>query len=602
MKSKRNEVLIKIFSIKTLLITSIIFYRKKCQSRLDVAYLLAYELYLKNKDDEDEVGSNAPIKKVFVNFIDPVTVQLDPEPLEHYGESLKPNEPRSYFQGLLSMPSNNLASVGLPNRGTGANSKKPYVEFYGKYEKSKLSLAITGGGQGQKETYEYTYNFENSKEPIITTPVDLLLLRLDTKSYFVDDKLLFEIYRDAGVITPEGALPSKVFIEVCGAFFSFWKETIVSEELKKFSRFSFRIVVLPYPLTSQVKVEYRNQEEVSTGEPFEDCFGNQATDYPSIPTVNAKFFSFDDKAFTINCKIKKDFYQNLGVGNESFSKINLPSDRVVKIGDLEWYFFDLSDPTLNFDTKGFGIYDKLYSNYEFLSKQSGRSVQEKSVLKVVCAKRAQAKIELLLDENLTFDQLKEMFGRAHGDLNSNMALELLIIDGARDIIWVDYITAIRYFMNGTYFDRTFLVQRFTRILRNKLWDWLKGKKDSDNFFGKSQFCLKLLTKTEWGKLMNKNEEYAYKIGIIAGKYVKFKQTAGEVNNSTKDILTYSKYDREHLRFVYKRVGIGLNLSKVNTDELSKSIKTDTPKGEIDDAQANDDYSYFFYKGVFENLT
>jgi hypothetical protein len=67
-------------------------------------------------------------------------------------------------------------------------------------------------------------------------------------------------------------------------------------------------------------------------------------------------------------------------------------------------------------------------------------------------------------------------------------------------------------------------------------------------------------------------------------------------------LAYSKYDREHLRFVYKRVGIGLNLSKVNTDDLSKSIKTDTPKDEIDDAQANEDYSYFFYKGVFENLT
>jgi hypothetical protein len=229
-------------------------------------------------------------------------------------------------------------------------------------------------------------------------------------------------------------------------------------------------------------------------------------------------------------------------------------------------------------------------------------VQGKSALKVICAKRAQAKIELLIDENLTFDQLEEMFNRAQDDFNSHMALELLIVDSARDIIWADYITAIRYFMNGTYFDRVFLVQRFTRILRNNLWDWIKGKKDEDNFFGKSQFCLKLLTKTESGTSMNKNEEYAYKIGVIAGKYVKFKQTVGEVNNSTKDILTYSKYDREHLRFVYKRVGIGLNLSKVNVDDLSKSIKTDTPKDEIDDAQANEDYSYFFYKGVFENLT
>jgi hypothetical protein len=33
------------------------------------------------------------------------------------------------------MPSNNLASVGLPYRGTGAAAKKPYVEVYGTYKK-----------------------------------------------------------------------------------------------------------------------------------------------------------------------------------------------------------------------------------------------------------------------------------------------------------------------------------------------------------------------------------------------------------------------------------------------------------------------------------
>jgi len=571
-----------------------------------VINLLAHELYLKNRGSTAEIGKTVvSVKKVFVNFVDTVNVQLDPKTLEHYGENLDSNKPEFYFQNLLSMPSNNLAEVNLPNRATGANSKKPYVEFYGKYEKRKLSISISGGGQGQKEAYEYIYNFGDNKEPIIKNPVDFLSLRLDDKSYFVDNSSLFELYQEAGIITSEGALSSKVFIEVCGVFFSFWKEKIDIEALNKFSRFTFRIVVLPLPLLKQGKVEYRGQEEVSTGESFEDCFGNQATDYPSIPTQNAKFFSFDDEAFTINCKIKKEFYQNLGIGNESFSKINLPpSDQVVKIGGLEWYFFDISTPTLNFDTKGFGIYDKLYSNYEFLSKQPGLTVQGKSVLKVICTKRAQAKIELLLDENLTLNQLDEMFNRAQGDSNSHMALELLITEGARDIIWADYITAIRYFMNGTYFDRAFLVQRFTRILRNKLGDWLKGKKDEDNFFGKSQFCLKLLTKTESGNPMNKNEEYAYKIGVIAGKYVKFKQAVGEGNNSTKDILTYSKYDREHLRFVYKRVGIGVNLSKDNAaaENLSKSIKIDAPKDEIDDAQANDDYSYFFYKGVFENLT
>ena len=513
------------------------------------------------------------------------------------------------------MPFNNLSSVNLPNRATGANSKKPYVEFYGRYEKSKLSLSISGldpdkkevnSKEDKKKAFEYVYNFADGKEPVIKTPVDFLTLRLDDKSYFIDDRTLFELYCDAKVVTSSGALPSKVFTAVCDAFCSLWKEKIVFEDLNKYSRFVFRIVVLPFQLLSQEKqIEYKRQDESIGGELFEDCFGNSATDYPSTPTLNAKFVSYDDEAFSINCRVKKEFYQNLGVGNESFDKVNLPPDNV-KIAGLEWYFFDLTNPTLVFDENGSGIYDKLRENYEALSREKGRSVQEKSVLKVICTKRAQAKIEVLLDENLTLDQLDEMFSRVPEGFNSYRALECLIVDGARDIIWTDYITAIRYFMSGIYFDRGFLVQRFTRIFRSKLWEWIKNvkaaKKDVVEFFDRSQFCLKLLTKTESGiNNMNKNEEYAYKIGVIAGKYMKFKQTTGETNNSTKDILTYSKYDREHLRFVYKRVGIGLNLSKANTDELSKSIKNDTPKDEIDDAQANEDYSYFFYKGVFENI-
>ena len=570
--------------------------------------MLAYELYLKNKKSTTEaVKTVVPIKKVFVMADDKVTVQLDSKTLEHYGENLNPKAPMSYFQESLSMPSNNLASVGLPYRGTGAAAKKPYVEFYGNYKKGKLTLSLTGESKGKKEKYECVYDFRNGKEST-TTSVDLLVLRLDKKSYFVNDKLLFDVYKEAGVITSEGALPSKVFLEISRAFLTFWKEKIVFEELKEFSSFSFRIVVLPLPLLPEGKVEYRSQEEAdSTGESFEDCFGNPATDYPSKATINAKFVSCDDEAFTINCKTGKEFYQNLGIGNESFPKIFLPMDSGIRIAGLDWFFFDISEPSLNFANKGSGIYDQLVSNYTVLSGLSGKSVSRQSSLKILCAKRAQAKLEVLLDENLTLDQMKEMLSRVQDNLASHpLALELLIMENNKDIIWTDYITAIRYFMNGTYFDRTVLVHRLTRILRDHLWDWIKGnkpiKKETDDFFGKSQFCLKLLTKNESGLAMNKNEEYAYKIGVIAGKYVKFKRGSKEANNSTNDILTYSKYDRERLRFVYQRVSIGVSLSKVNTDALSQSIKNELPKEEIDDAQSHEDYSYFFYKGVFENLT
>ena len=104
------------------------------------------------------------------------------------------------------MPSNNLASVGLPYRGTGAAAKKPYVEFYGNYKKGKLTLSLTGEGKGTKtKEYEYVYDFKNGKEST-TTPVDLLVLRLDKKSYFVGDKLLFDVYKEAGVINVGGCV------------------------------------------------------------------------------------------------------------------------------------------------------------------------------------------------------------------------------------------------------------------------------------------------------------------------------------------------------------------------------------------------------------
>ena len=203
--------------------------------------------------------------------------------------------------------------------------------------------------------------------------------------------------------------------------------------------------------------------------------------------------------------------------------------------------------------------------------------------------------------------MKEMLGRAKDNPKSHLALESLIVETSRDIIWADYVVAIRHFMNGTYFDRTFLVQRFTTILRSYIWDWITGvisqsKKKPADFFEKSQFCLDLLTKNGCELNMNVNEEYAYKIGVIAGKYVKFKRAENEVNNSTKDILTYSKYDRERLRFVYQRVCSGISLSKADTTAIEQSIKNDLAKDEIDDAHAYDDFSYFFYKGVFENLT
>ena len=100
-----------------------------------------------------------------------------------------------------------------------------------------------------------------------------------------------------------------------------------------------------------------------------------------------------------------------------------------------------------------------------------------------------------------------------------------------------------------------------------------------------------------------NESFAEKVGKIARLYIDFKQNNDETDNSLSDILTYSKYDREKLRFVVKRVGLGIQLSKINDakkDLVTQQISKLQPKEEIEDVVASRDYSYFFFKGYYSN--
>jgi len=104
--------------------------------------------------------------------------------------------------------------------------------------------------------------------------------------------------------------------------------------------------------------------------------------------------------------------------------------------------------------------------------------------------------------------------------------------------------------------------------------------------------------------MDSNEEYAYRIGKIAGEYLNYKRTTRETSNSLYDIMTYTKYDRERLRFVYQKISIGIFLSKkldTQGQGLVQAIADLMPKDEIDDAKSDTDFSYFFYKGLFEKL-
>lgn len=571
---------------------------------------IAYELFLKNlKNTNESTKTIVPIKKIYVEVKEVPLIQLDPKTLEEYGDSAN----GIVFRELLSMPLNYLKSTDLPFRSTGSASKKPYITLYSSIIGSKLKITIQGE---KKSSYEYSFDFEKNQERQKTTGQTPLVLRLDNSKYFVQNETLHETYRQAKIINENNELSQNLFATVCKAFVNLCKEKQIQEMSKNAKgTFRFNIVILPYIIYSKgLSIKYqtcKEEPDASICKEFKDAFGNSAAQYASKTTINAKFMSCDDQAFTINCCTGKDFYANLGIGDASFSKINLPAENEFRISGLKWYFLDIADPSFKFEEAKSGFYDQLLLNYKLLLKHKANSPARASAMKIICAKESQAKLEILLDENLAFDRLKKLFDPTDSlPQRHPMVFETLIIQRTNGPIWADYLIGIKSYLTGKSIERHVLLRRYLITLKESyLQDWIKGiekrKGDKKAFFTNAEFCLKLLTmEGKKGGTMNINEKYAYKIGKIAGKYVKFKKDSKETNNSTNDILTYTKYDREKLRHVYKRICIGVNLSKTNAasqNEVSTFIKENTPAEEIDDSKTNEDYSYFFYKGVFENL-
>ncbi|MEM3443182.1 MAG: hypothetical protein QXM86_04935 [Candidatus Bathyarchaeia archaeon] len=526
-----------------------------------------------------------------------ILIHFDDKTLAEYGDE---STPADLLKNQLQMPYNTLESVGLPFRGTGSNSPKPYVEFQGTLKKNTITFQITGR-QTQKIKWKYAFDFAKNDEHL-TLETDLIKLRLDKEHYFVQNKLLYEYYVQDGIINSNGELSKKIFLEVCRTFINLCKAKNLKDKLTEYKgKENFRLVLLPYTIINESTVEYHEATKASLMQEFIDAFGVPANAYPSKSTQTAKFLSFDDPAFTLNCTRNQEFYRNLGIGATSFEKINMPPEGAIEISGLSWYLFDINDPTMTFEQRQSGFYDNLLNGYFALKNKRYSSPNTAAMLKILCVKKAQAKLEVLIDENLTLSQLNKIL--QNGDLGyCPMVFESLIKKRNQDVIWSDYINAIRFFIKGLLFERNVLIKLYTQQINENLFDWLRDHALRDSsFFTKSEFLIKLLTKE--GEKMNKNEEYAYKIGKIAGKYVKLKKAADEAGSSISDVLTYTKYDRERLRHVYKRVCLGAVLLKdsAKADELNQFIKDNTPPTEIEDEKSSEDFSYWFYKGVFETL-
>jgi len=562
--------------------------------------VLAFELYLKNKNSDNRVVKNPkPIKKIYYKY---KSAELDKNEIEYYGSVI--SKKSSKLQKFLSMPMNNANAelLNLPDERKGTNQANPYLEIYGLFTISRkkeriITLTI---GNSSHTVYKASFDLDKNKSSF-DIPSDLTL-KIDNKSYQIGRKNLFDVYVESKILQKDGSFRGSDFKNICQAFFDFAsKRKDILEDEEKSIKTSFSLYVLP----NENKITYLDNQKNSEGEYFRDAFGSKGQSYADSPTKTAKFLSYDDLAFTINCTEKEDFYQNLGISKTSLDKINIPTQDVFKISGLSWIFTDVSDPFFHFEETSQGIYTQLYNNYLKLKNKSSIE-QDRIQMKVICYKTSQAKLEVLIDENMTMDRMKKLFEKTDGIKSPPSSFEILIDSTGKTTLWHQYLNVIRTLITGVGLDHQNLVSYLNMRLRKRIHSWIKEKSmEPRDFFSRSGFCLlSLSTSSQLKNSLKLEEDYAYKIGKIAGMYVKFKGDVKEGSNSLRDFLTYAKYDREKLRFVLSRVGLGVNLSKAkkeSVDKITHYIKDNTPSEEIPDTNAFNDYSYFFYKGVFENI-
>ena len=556
--------------------------------------MLAYELYLHNKDTDSETGKGVPIKKI---FIDKDSFKIDDTPIDKYGETNTSDPIKNWFQRNFDMPIDTIKEINLPNKLVASNASKPYVTIYGladfhiKTKKGNKEIIgkITLGDKKKKPYAELLFPEKNIE--LISSDTEL---RINSSEYLTKDNItLYEQYQKNQIIR-EGKLSAELFKKIATEFFNYVLDKNI--ELIK-GKTSFQLYILP----NEKEIKYISKEQKEYEPEIIDAFGKTGT-WHNKPSNGVTFFSYDDPAFTINCKQKEEFYKDVGINNASLQKILLPEKNKINISGFEWYFFDLKNPEKIFTKKSRGIYDQIHTSYTELKQDS---IDQKSSCKVMCIKKTNAKREVMIDENLTMHRMNQIFKIIESNDLVPWAFEKLIVKRGRSSTYRYYIQAIKSLLNQTPFDREQLDKICLEQIKINLGEWLKNKADDEpaNWFRQFEFCKKTLKYSkETAKLLD-YERFAENVGKMAREYIKFRKAVGGDNNSLRDILIKSKYDIETLKFVIKTISRGIHLVNVpnnkqkeleNIDQKMISLMP-SPDIEIDQ---NKDMSYYFYLGYF----
>lgn len=547
--------------------------------------LLAYELFCENQSTDADPGDGIPIKKIFVNNNN---IELDSTAIAQYGQTETPDKAKNYMQKTFDMPIDTKNAINLPNKKVSPNSKKPYIKITGYYKIWKKKDDMTGTiVLGNKDGANATLRLPDNQITISSQDTHIKFNKTD---YFIGKQTLYDAYVDAKIITND-KLGANLFEEIANKFFEFMlKRDFIP------GKTGFALYILP----NKDEITYKLQNIEDTGSKFVDSFNSKSSNWPAKTTKGVTFLSYDDPAFTINCKEKQEFYQNIGISSNSLDGILLPASKAMNVAGLVWYFFNIKGKSTTFTKNNSGIYGQLYSIYSKIKTGDQKDVN----LKAIALKKTNAKLEVIIDENLTMPKLDAIFKKAP-DKPVPFAYESLIIKKNRTRIDYHYITAIKSLLNQTSLSWDYIIRIFTQQLRNDITGWLKEKypaKKAVNFFAQSEFCCKTLNLTHDDNGLVEYENFAKSVGHMARLYLDYRMKIKADNNSVRNILTKQKYDLEALKFVVESIGRGIYLATTSKQEYENAYKEistvlqDLPK----DADQEQDMSFYFYMGYFRS--
>ncbi len=394
-----------------------------------------------------------------------------------------------------------------------------------------------------------------------------------------------------------------------------------SEKLN-FLKKGFSVILLPYKYYDNLKLIQDKFNELHKG------------DSNNLAPNDGKFISGDDLSFLIN--------MNSNLEELTCTKPNLVSFSISpnKIGvkGLSFYFIfkNKSNGYYKPILQQKGLLNTLYKSYKELDDNKTFNLEDAII---VFVSKNQQKEEILLYTHIpeeVFHIINKIIDLKGGEINKAYLLEKIFIEnlGTTKII-NNYINAINdlLIINSEYFfdySKKYFNQEISSM-RGQIINYIKGNftesspKDfcnqADSYLslkynmyryykkGNNMSEPDLKIEKDTHDYMSKEENFAYKIGVLTGRYLNLLKQSKKLDNSTYDLISYDKYNYEKLKFVFKRICFSIGINKFENEgfkdkmiNYTHEIDKDLIENKLMSNITNDkDFSLFFYFGVFENL-